>query len=173
MSMVVTWLIQLTVLNQQSPNIVSELAKENLQLQLIQRTVAAFILLCFNMGELSCNVSDGGMGWSRRPGMVLEKILANLRYFLLILAIEQAFLTLQITTGAKFYQTSRLWLEHNQEWSFTVPSKCKQQDFAKLFKAARHNWEQSIGKESKYLVTYLFPRTSKCWGPSCVFETLL
>lgn len=107
MCMFVTWLIQLTVLNQQSPNIVSELAKENLQLQLIQRTVAAFILLCFNMGELSCNVSDGGMGWGRRPEMVLEKMLANLRYFLFILDIEQAFLTLQITIVEKFYQTSR------------------------------------------------------------------
>lgn len=70
--MFVTWLIQLTVLNQQPPNIVSELAKENLQLQPIQRTVAAFILLYFSISELSCNASDGGVGWGRRTEIVLD-----------------------------------------------------------------------------------------------------
>lgn len=70
--MFVTWLIQLTVLNQQPPNIVSELAKENLQLQPIQRTVAAFILLYFSISELSCNASDGGVGWGRRTEIVFD-----------------------------------------------------------------------------------------------------
>lgn len=68
--MFVTWLIQLTVLNQQPPNIVSELAKENLWLQPTQRTVAAFILLYFSISEMSC--SDGGEGWGRRIEMVFD-----------------------------------------------------------------------------------------------------
>lgn len=63
--MFVTWLIQLTVLNQQPPNVVSDLAKENLQLQPIQQTVVAFILLYFSISKMSCSASGGGMGWER------------------------------------------------------------------------------------------------------------
>ena len=70
--MFVTWLIQLTALNQQLPNIVSEPAKENLQLQPVQRTVAAFILLYFSISELSCNISDAGVGLGRTK-IVLDK----------------------------------------------------------------------------------------------------
>lgn len=55
--------MQLTVLNQQPPNVVSELARENLQLQPIQQTVVAFILLYFSISKMPCSASGGGTGW--------------------------------------------------------------------------------------------------------------